>query len=554
MQIGKKVAFILIGWIVSTYILWGRPSVDAAELQITLMKAKPAIAHIFVKVLGQVATNEGQRLWPLNAEMGSVKGGSGSGFFINPNGYLVTNGHVVADAHETNEDYMKLLTFQKYLEQVEIPKYERENNVILSQAQREELLRNFHKKLKENLKISLKKEIHVVLSNGKVYPAEVKEYSPAVTPVYGGSGTVSTQVLGVDVTMRTGKDVSILKIEDRNFPTVALGDSASVQIGEKIHVIGYPAAADSAILSEASRLLEQSITTGHISGGKVDIKGTPMIQTDANITWGNSGGPCINSEGKVVGIVSYIGLANQQAFAGFNWLVPINTAKEFIQAAGINTEERSLFDKDWAAALHFFSEGKYDEAESALKNALVYMPDQPDAMRLLLRLKETTANLPAKKGGGSWLVIIAAIGAACLILLIGFLVIAKNKRSGAGTKAKPAARPTTVSPVSRPVGLGVLIGRTLPFKDKTFPISAAGMKIGRDATKNDIAVDHDETSREHLWVGPEDGKIVVKDLGSTNGTFINSVASGPVQRAVINPGDIIIIGKGGFTSLIYKKE
>ncbi len=47
--------------------------------------------------------------------------------------------------------------------------------------------------------------------------------------------------------------------------------------------------------------------------------------------------------------------------------------------------------------------------------------------------------------------------------------------------------------------------------------------------------------------------MVLKDLNSTNGTYLNSVSSGPVQKATVNPGDIVIIGKGGHISFMYQK-
>ncbi len=66
-----------------------------------LFKAKPAVVHIACSVQAEVSGQEGK--W-----QGNVGGGTGSGFVINPNGYIVTNGHVVADAHESNEDLMNL--------------------------------------------------------------------------------------------------------------------------------------------------------------------------------------------------------------------------------------------------------------------------------------------------------------------------------------------------------------------------------------------------------------------------------------------------------------
>ncbi|MCZ0755216.1 S1 family peptidase, partial [Anoxybacillus sp. J5B_2022] len=90
-----------------------------------------------------------------------------------------------------------------------------------------------------------------------------------------------------------GKDVAVLKIEGRNFPTLKLGNSEHVQNQDDIWVIGYPAAADSDLLSPDSSLVS-SMNTGHISAAsKKTEQGSPVIQIDAAATHGNSGGPVI---------------------------------------------------------------------------------------------------------------------------------------------------------------------------------------------------------------------------------------------------------------------
>ena len=516
------------------------------KLQITLIKAKPAVVHIFCTVEGEVSSQDGQVLWK-----GMISGSSGSGFIINPNGYLVTNGHVVADVHESNSDLMRLKAIINFIQSKVIPQLEIKARRRYSDAEKQALVAKLYPKYK-NLKVTLKKQILVLLSNKRAYPAEVKEYSPAVNPLPGGAGTLVQQLPGIKITTKTGKDVSILKIETRNLPTVKLGDSSSVQIGETIHVIGYPGAAQSPILSQESKLVEQTITTGHISGGKIDIKGTPMIQTDANIIWGNSGGPCINERGEVIGIVSYVGIAKGQAFSGFNWLVPINTAKEFIRAAGIDTNERSLFDKEWEKALNFFTNKNYRKAEEAVKNVLVYMPDQPDARRLLLRIKEVTIREGKSGGIGKGYFVIGVI--SLIAIVIGLFFIISRKKKETAIAPKPAPKPTKVSPVQQPENFGTLIGRGKSLEGRSFNITSAGLKIGRDPLNNDIVIDDEEVSREHAWIGPKGGKIVVRDLNTTNGTYINSISNGPIKESFIKPGDLIIIGKGMSTSLLYQKR
>lgn len=510
---------------------------SAAELQITLFKAKPAVVHIACSVQAEVTGPEAK--W-----QGNVGGGTGSGFIINPNGYVVTNGHVVADAHESKEDLMNLQARVNYIMHVVIPKFEQENKTKLNDNQKKEFLDKVFPKY-QDMPVLLKRDISVILSNAKVFPAEVKEYSP---PISGEPGEYIQSIAGLNIKQKTGKDVSILKIEARNLPTVELGDSDAVSIGETVHVIGYPGAAQINIISRESQLVEQTLSTGSITAGKRDVKGTPVIQTDASASKGNSGGPCINSRGQVIGILSY-GYGDAGTF---NWLVPINTAKEFIRAAGINTTEHSLFDKEWEKSLRSFDTKQYKASEDAIKNVLIYMPEQPDATRLLLRVKEIVPGTEVPEPQPSkWnkVILVSAIIGVILLVLLFFL--AGKKKAPAVSKAAP--KPTMVPSAPKAQESGVLIGRSAALKGQRYTISATGLKIGRDPSKNDIAIQHDEASREHAWIGPEEGKIVLKDLNSTNGTYLNAVSSGPVQKATVNPGDIVIIGKGGYISFIYQK-
>lgn len=509
----------------------------AAELQIMLFKAKPAVVHIACSVQAEVSGQEGK--W-----QGNVGGGTGSGFVINPNGYIVTNGHVVADAHESNEDLMNLRAKASYILNVVIPKFEAEKKTKLSENQKKDFLDKVYPKY-QGLPVLLKRNISVILSNAKVFPAEVKEYSP---PISGEPGEYIQTIADMNIKQKTGKDVSILKIEARNLPTAELGDSDAVTIGETVHVIGYPGAAQINIISQESRLVEQTISTGTITAGKRDVKGTPVIQTDASASKGNSGGPCINTKGQVIGILSY----GYGEAGTFNWLVPINTAKEFIQAAGVDARQRSLFDTEWEKALRSFEAKQLKAAEESAKNVLIYMPEQPDATRLLLRIKEIvpTAVEPTPKptNWNTIILVAVAIGVALLVLL--FFLLGKKKAPAA---SPPPPKPTMVSLPEKTPEQGLLIGRSAALKGQRFPIGATGLKIGRDPAKNDIVVEHDEASREHAWIGPDEGRMVLKDLNSTNGTYLNSVSSGPVQKATVNPGDIVIIGKGGHISFMYQK-
>ena len=104
-----------------------------------------------------------------------------------------------------------------------------------------------------------------------------------------------------------------MKVKDLNitYPSLKLGNSDDVQVGEKVMAIGNPTG------------LEFSVTSGIVSATSKKIKNSygremlgSYIQTDVSLNPGNSGGPLINTEGKVIGVNSYkIFLAEGLGFA-----------------------------------------------------------------------------------------------------------------------------------------------------------------------------------------------------------------------------------------------
>tara|TARA_B110000977_G_C11072169_1_gene489897 strand:+ start:284 stop:1828 length:1545 start_codon:yes stop_codon:yes gene_type:complete len=111
-------------------------------------------------------------------------------------------------------------------------------------------------------------------------------------------------VIDIDQT----KDIAILKIDGFDLPTVEFGNSNSVVIGEDVLVMGAPQG------------LEQTVTRGIVSAIRDSGKGHRLIQTDAAISPGSSGGGMFNSEGELIGLtVSYLEDAQN-----INFVIPIN--------------------------------------------------------------------------------------------------------------------------------------------------------------------------------------------------------------------------------------
>jgi len=121
-------------------------------------------------------------------------------------------------------------------------------------------------------------------------------------------------------------DVALVKIEPRGgkLATLPMGDSAALQVGQRVLAIGNPFG------------FQSTLTTGVVSalGRTVQTSQTTFIdeaiQTDAAINQGNSGGPLLNSHGEVIGINSAI-FTPSGTTAGIGFAIPINTAKLIAQ-------------------------------------------------------------------------------------------------------------------------------------------------------------------------------------------------------------------------------
>ncbi len=122
-------------------------------------------------------------------------------------------------------------------------------------------------------------------------------------------------------------DVAVLKIEAKNLPTVRMGSTRDLQVGEWVLAIGSPFG------------FENSVTAGVVSAkgrSLPDDSLVPFIQTDVAVNPGNSGGPLFNGRGEVVGINSQI-YSRSGGYQGVSFAIPIELAdkiKEQIVATG----------------------------------------------------------------------------------------------------------------------------------------------------------------------------------------------------------------------------
>lgn len=121
-------------------------------------------------------------------------------------------------------------------------------------------------------------------------------------------------------------DIALLKIEPRGrkLPYLPLGDSGTLQVGQRVLAIGNPFGFQSTLTTGVVSALGRTVQTGESTF--ID----EAIQTDAAINRGNSGGPLLNTHGQVIGINTAI-YTPTGTTAGIGFAIPVNTAKLIAQ-------------------------------------------------------------------------------------------------------------------------------------------------------------------------------------------------------------------------------
>lgn len=229
--------------------------------------------------------------------------GSGSGFLVSPDGYMVTNFHVVQAAYQINAAYHSL-----------------HDRITWVRANATSVLGPSASWLWEN----------PLVQNWLTVVHDNTLQSPATVTVQLNTSTKFRNVRIVDV--RPEIDMAVLKVlpddnatatssVDETFPYVEYGSSSNLLVGQKVIAIGNPFG------------LDRTVTSGVVSALNRNFPGVAgntirnCIQTDAAINPGNSGGPLLNSKGQVVGVNTAI-ISTSGSNAGIGFAVPIDDVKK----------------------------------------------------------------------------------------------------------------------------------------------------------------------------------------------------------------------------------
>ncbi|HEV7767244.1 MAG TPA: FHA domain-containing protein, partial [Thermoanaerobaculia bacterium] len=308
--------------------------------------------------------------------------------------------------------------------------------------------------------------------------------------------------------------------------------------------VGYPAVASSTDeviggwLSRDSDL-EATFNPGTITAIKRDIANTPVLQSNVGIYSGNSGGPAVNLDGEVIGIASW-GHANAEQI---KFLVPSNVARKFLSDAGVRPTIDGAFNKHYRAALDAAREGQWLDAKSDLAQASVLFPKSPDLIRFTHDVDRAIRVMPPWQRHPIAAIVIAVLALVGLVVATLFLVArSRGPRIPADLLKSPTVE-TVVAPTGLSASAQGVLGK-FTFLNGTragekLGLGGSGIRIGREATICEIVLENPKVSRLHAEVVSIDGKVLLIDRNSSNGTYVNDHK---IDKRFLKDGDIIYFG------------
>jgi serine protease Do len=287
-------------------------------------------------------------------------------------------------------------------------------------------------------------------------------------------------------------DLALLRIDASGLPTVQIGDSNVLKVGEWVLAIGSPFGFD------------HSVTAGIVSAKGRSLPRenyVPFIQTDVAINPGNSGGPLFNLDGKVIGINSQI-YSRTGGFMGLSFAIPINMAMNIVD----QLKQSGHVSRGWLGVL--IQDVTRELAES-------FGMDKPRGALIA----KVLPNSPAEKHGFE----------------VGDIVTKFNGHE--------IIRSSNLPPVVglTPVGKNVDVEILRNGKVKTLEIRIGELPEEEQKIASASSVEESEDNRLNVVVADltaeERQDLDIKE----NGVVVTRIGSGPARKAGIRKGDVILM-------------
>lgn len=364
----------------------------------------------------------GKQLRTTNASLS----GFGTGWVVTPDGYIVTAAHVVSpDEAELKQEFA-----QSGLEE-----FVKEDAQSFASASGTKFTSS---QLNQLTKASAAFNAHY-LRVGKISKTVSAQLGVAIAGFDKARQGKPVEVISVGEGY-PGKDVAVLKIDGQNdLPTLPVGVDADVQEGETLYVAGYPAA--STFFSGLSKdsEVQPSVTQGPLTAKRSNDAGTPIFQTQAPASPGNSGGPVLDSKGHVIGILVASAVDDKGvALEGQEFVVPISVITEKLNQSNIKPRT-SAITTAYSEALSNYYKKYYKRALPQFQHVKNLYGAHPYVSKYI---SETQAAIDAGKDETPtpilmWVMIGGGVVLVLLLIALAVALLRRRRRPAGGQAPQP---------------------------------------------------------------------------------------------------------------------
>ncbi len=360
---------------------------SAVSIQEALLLATPAVALVTAEVRGEVTMNCGRGTVTVRPTP-FVE--TGTGWFVDGTGYLITNAHVVDPVHRMPPWVLHELK-KKAIDQACVDPVLRAQGLMRGQNPNleESIRREATARALATAQVTTFPQLSVLLSSGLSLKADVVKFSPPLAFDLNGKPTADAR-----------RDLALLRVKEGVYPVILLRDN-DPKIGDAVHIIGFPGVVQTHEL--LNRSFEASVTNGAVSGFKQDAIGQDIIQTDAAAAHGNSGGPAVGDDASLVGVMTFTTLSTSGSaiVQGFNFLIPARDVKKFLAGTPV-TLGQSKFNDVWQAGLDALFAERYATAVRRIAEANALQPNLADVKRVFAEAERKMKNPPPRPFPWAW--------------------------------------------------------------------------------------------------------------------------------------------------------
>lgn len=402
-------------------------------------------------------------------------GGTGSGFFVSGDGYVATNGHVASSnpkdaaldialvyASAGNDTPLQFLIEKSGLTEADLSSAKTEaeaTGIIFDKIYQISDSRFTTTNNVTNLLVGLNKttpdteELITLTENLKEYPEQ--------------EDVKRAELKAVDYRLFDGmlegvgfkaSDVALLKIEGSGYPVMKMGSITGVSQGSSISILGFPGIASSNGIVDSDESVA-TLTSGKVSSIKnVEGNGKKVIETDTTIGHGNSGGPALDDEGRVIGVATYTLDGGGAGDGTFNYIRDVQDIIDLASNSSISLADSSTTQAEWEKGINAFFESRYSKSIKSFTEVKALYPQHPRADEFIASAEEHIKNgedvrdLPLGLIAAAGVVVLMGIGVTVFVIVRhkkAHNSYAAHVATGAMQPMTPATPPQTM-PVAPP--------------------------------------------------------------------------------------------------------